>query len=97
MIVYRFWCRFLAFFDMVDDRGKPVFSKMAVATILVAVVIAGDMTLGKIIAIISGAMGRSMWMAFLNRSKVDVSESIVHEYKTITERRDPSLGIEPTP
>lgn len=86
--------------DLVDEDGNTDHAKIVPFMVLVVVVIAHFMgkpfTVWDQVVMFSASFGYAMWRTFLKsgmlRRADTVATSVVH---TITERRDPVLGIDP--
>jgi hypothetical protein len=89
------WVKLLCFFDLTTGE-KPSFSKLMCVALFVALTAMGELSLGVVIALLAASFGRSVFLAFLNRSSVQATET--REFKTveIQERRDAAQGVEPT-
>jgi hypothetical protein len=98
--VFQRWVQFLCYFDLTTG-DKPSFSKFVCVAILVAAIAQSTLTLGVIIALLAASFGRSVFLAFLNRTSVRVNDEnarLTAEHRVeIIERRDMTLGVEPTP
>lgn len=99
--VLGFWKVLLAQMDMLDDRGKPQYSKLVITVVLVAAIANQTLTTALAIGIICAAYGKSMLLAFLNRTTVTLTDTVQRtssstETKAITERREQGGDFEPT-
>lgn len=92
------WIRWLGYLDLTSD-GSPSFSKLVCLAILVTCIVRDCLTLGVVIALLAASFGRSVFLSFLSRSRVETSERVTREHRTveITARRDQDLGLEPAP
>lgn len=87
----RYWLGFLAALDL-SDHGKPQYSKLVVTVILVAAIWQGTLTTSLSIAVIAAAYGKSVFLAFIQRTQVAVTEAT----SIVVERRK-GLDYEPVP
>lgn len=94
--MYLRWTQVLRFLDLTSE-GHPSFSKFVCLAVLVASIAQRNLTLGIVIALLAASFGRSVFLAFLKRSTVQSSDVSVRERREIVERRDPVMGVEPTP
>jgi len=96
MTAYQRWGAALRYLDLAS-QGHPSFSKFVCLTILVASIWQDNLTLGVVVALVAASFGRSVFIAFLNRSTVVAAETENRERREISERRDVTAGIEPAP
>ena len=93
--MFNRWVQLLCFLDLTTGE-KPSFSKFVCLAILVATIAQRNLTLGVIIALLAASFGRSVFLAFLNRSQVSATDATVTSRQEIIDRRDAALGVEPS-
>lgn len=87
--------------DLLDLRGRDgrmSFAKNVILTVLVSSIATGTLSDLRAIALIAAAFGRSLYMAFLNRSSFAAtsrSETLSVEEERVVTARAPDTG-EPT-
>ena len=90
------WTTLLCYLDLTTG-DKPSFSKLLCLALFVVLSVQNKLTLGIVIALLAASFGRSVFLAFLNKSEIRANETREHRTIEIQDRRDAALGVEPAP
>lgn len=77
------WRRLLRSFDMLDARERPQFSKLVIAILTLYGIATHQLSTPLAIALLAAAFGKSVFVAFLNKTTVTAAL----EEKKVTEEQ----------